>query len=84
MDTKPLGNTGVRIPEIGYGTWNYKGDPATIHRAMELGATLIDSAEEYGTEARGRRARGSTIGVNAAGTQCRFRGGSRGGHKSHG
>ena len=50
MDTKPLGNTGVRIPEIGYGTWNYKGDPATIHRAMELGATLIDSAEEYGTE----------------------------------
>ena len=50
MDTKPLGKTGVRIPEVGYGTWNYKGDPATVHRALELGANLIDCAESYGTE----------------------------------
>jgi len=50
MDTKPLGSTGVSIPEIGYGTYNYRGDPAIIHRALELGANLIDCAESYGTE----------------------------------
>lgn len=50
MDTRPLGKTGVNIPEIGYGTYNYRGDAATIHRARELGANLIDSAESYGTE----------------------------------
>lgn len=50
MDTKPLGKSGVSIPEIGYGTYNYRGDAATIHRALELGANLIDSAESYGTE----------------------------------
>ena len=50
MDTKQLGTTGAQVPEIGYGTWNYTGNLATIHRALELGALLIDSAESYGTE----------------------------------
>ncbi len=50
MDTKPLGRTGVEIPEVGLGTWNYKGDPAVVHRALELGAFLIDTAESYNTE----------------------------------
>ena len=60
MDTKPLGKSGVEIPEIGYGTWNYKGDPATIQRALELGASLIDTAESYGTEENvGKAVRGN-------------------------
>ena len=50
MDTKPLGQSGVDVPEVGYGTWNYTGDPATIHRALELGAFLLDTAESYNTE----------------------------------
>lgn len=50
MQTKPLGNTGIQIPEIGYGTWKYQGNVATIHRALELGARLIDTAESYNTE----------------------------------
>ena len=50
VETKQLGNTGIQIPEIGYGTWQHRGDPSTIRRALELGAFLIDSAESYGTE----------------------------------
>ncbi len=59
MDTKPLGRTGVDIPEIGMGAWNYKGDPAVMHRALELGSFLIDTAESYGTEENVGRAIGS-------------------------
>jgi diketogulonate reductase-like aldo/keto reductase len=50
MNTKQLGNTGIQIPEVGYGTWKHQGDVATIRRALEMGAFLIDSAESYDTE----------------------------------
>ena len=56
MDTKPLGRTGVDIPEIGMGAWNYQGDPAVMHRALELGSFLIDTAENYDTEPQVGRA----------------------------
>ena len=56
MDTKPLGRTGVDIPEIGMGAWNYQGDPAIMRRALELGSFLIDTAENYGTERQVGRA----------------------------
>lgn len=56
MDNKPLGRTGVDIPEIGMGAWNYKGDPAIMHRALELGSFLIDTAESYRTEPQVGRA----------------------------
>ena len=61
MDQKPLGCTGVMLPEIGLGTWRYKGDPVVVGRSLELGSFLIDTAENYGTEGnvgvavRGRR-----------------------------
>ena len=58
MDKKPLGRTGVDIPEIGMGAWNYKGDPAIMRRALELGSFLIDTAENYGTEPQVGRAIG--------------------------
>ena len=59
MDTKPLGTTGVCIPEVGLGTWNYRGDPAVVHRALDLGAVLFDTAESYRTEDRlGKAIRG--------------------------
>ena len=50
MDTKPLGRSGVDIPEIGMGAWDYEGDPAVMRRALELGSFLIDTAENYKTE----------------------------------
>ncbi len=56
MDNKPLGRTGVDIPEIGMGAWNYEGDPAIMRRALELGSFLIDTAENYGTEPQVGRA----------------------------
>jgi diketogulonate reductase-like aldo/keto reductase len=50
MDTKPLGGSGIDIPEIGFGTWQFSGDPSVIHRAVELGSFLLDTAESYNTE----------------------------------
>ena len=52
MDTKPLGKSGVRAPEVGFGTWKFNGNAAVLHRAIELGAFLIDTAESYRTEER--------------------------------
>ncbi len=63
MKLKKLGSTGVELPEIGMGTWQYKGSLEPLRRGMELGAFLIDTAEAYGTEGtvgeavRGQRAR---------------------------
>jgi len=50
MELKPLGNTDVMVPEIGLGTWNYRGGVDPLRKGIELGATLIDTAEGYYTE----------------------------------
>ena len=50
MDFQELGTTGVQIPDIGFGTWKYTGGVDPIHRGVELGATLIDTAEGYNNE----------------------------------
>lgn len=47
---RELGGTGELVPEIGLGTWQYRGGVAPLERGMELGATLIDTAEIYGSE----------------------------------
>jgi aryl-alcohol dehydrogenase-like predicted oxidoreductase len=57
MHTRKLGQQGLEVAEIGLGcmgmSWSY-GSPddaesvATIHRALELGVTLFDTAEVYG------------------------------------
>jgi diketogulonate reductase-like aldo/keto reductase len=63
MLSKELANTGVRVPEIGFGTWNYKGGVEPLRAAMEYGTCFIDTAEAYGTEEivgraiRGQRSR---------------------------
>lgn len=59
---KQLGSTGVEIPVIGFGTWNYSGGVLPLVTAIEQGATFIDTAETYGSEEvvgkslKGRRA----------------------------
>src|SRR5262245_29504407 len=50
MELKPLGNTGVMIPEIGLGVWKYRGGVEPLSRGIELGGFLIDTAEMYRTE----------------------------------
>src|SRR5215831_11125681 len=50
MELQQLGNTGVMVPEIGLGTWKYRGGVEPLRRGIELGATLIDTAEIYRTE----------------------------------
>jgi pyridoxine 4-dehydrogenase len=55
METKRLGNTGVQVSAIGLGgmPMSLSGRPpeeqaiATIHRALDLGVTLIDTADSY-------------------------------------
>lgn len=50
MERKPLGHTEVTVPEVGVGTWKYRGGVEPLQRAIDLGANLIDTAEIYGTE----------------------------------
>lgn len=50
MQLKPLGKTGVEVPEIGLGTWRYRGGIGPLQEGISLGATLIDTAEMYSTE----------------------------------
>ena len=50
MLQKELGQTGLKIPEIGLGTWDFHGTPAALLAGLEAGAWFIDTAESYGTE----------------------------------
>jgi diketogulonate reductase-like aldo/keto reductase len=50
MKLKQLGNTGVQVPELALGTWQYRGGAEVLRAGIELGATFIDTAESYGTE----------------------------------
>ena len=58
MKYKELGNTGLKVSAIAQGTWalgasgwgkiNDNNSIATIHKAIDLGITLIDTAPVYG------------------------------------
>ena len=57
METRKLGNQGLEVSELGlgcmgmsefYGTGDEDESIATIHRAIELGVTFIDTADIYG------------------------------------
>jgi diketogulonate reductase-like aldo/keto reductase len=50
MKSKTLGNTGVQVPELALGTWQYRGGVGPLRAGIELGASFIDTAELYGTE----------------------------------
>jgi diketogulonate reductase-like aldo/keto reductase len=45
-----LAKTGVFIPKVGIGTWNYQAGPGPLRKGLEAGALFIDTAESYGTE----------------------------------
>jgi len=50
MSHKELGTTGISIPEVGIGTWNYQAGPGPLRQGLEAGALFVDTAESYGTE----------------------------------
>ncbi len=47
---KALSTTGVALPELALGTWQYRGGTEPLRAGIELGANFIDTAESYGTE----------------------------------
>ncbi|MET0790243.1 MAG: aldo/keto reductase [Polyangiaceae bacterium] len=57
MRTRPLGNTGLSVTELGLGTWGLSGDgyspvaeadqDLVIDRALALGIRLFDTADSY-------------------------------------
>lgn len=57
MQSRTLGGSGIAVSAIGLGCWGMSGaygpadEPeaiATLHRALDLGLTLIDTADSYG------------------------------------
>lgn len=50
MNSKQLASTGIQVPELAFGTWQYRGGPEPLRTGIELGACFIDTAESYGTE----------------------------------
>jgi aryl-alcohol dehydrogenase-like predicted oxidoreductase len=57
MHSTRLGKTGLDVSKVALGTWAFGGDwgsfdeaeaQATIHRALESGVTLFDTAQAYG------------------------------------
>lgn len=45
-----LSRTGVCVPEVGIGTWDYHAGSAPIRQGLEAGALFVDTAESYGSE----------------------------------
>ena len=50
MQLRELAKTGVNLPVIGLGTWQYQGGVDPLRMGVTLGARFIDTAESYGTE----------------------------------
>ncbi len=50
MEYRDLGKTGLKLPSIGLGTWQYQGGIEPLRTGVALGARFIDTAESYGTE----------------------------------
>jgi diketogulonate reductase-like aldo/keto reductase len=50
LGSKELADTSVMLSEVALGTWQYRGGVEPLRVGIELGATIIDTAESYGTE----------------------------------
>jgi diketogulonate reductase-like aldo/keto reductase len=50
MNRKTLSTTGIQLPELALGTWQYRGGVESLKVGIALGANFIDTAESYETE----------------------------------
>jgi aryl-alcohol dehydrogenase-like predicted oxidoreductase len=58
MKKRPLGKTGMLVPELALGTWGLSGDgygpvspedaERTVLRALDIGLSLVDTSDAYG------------------------------------
>ena len=70
MEIRNLGRSGLRVSAIGMGCNNFGGridleaTRAVIHRALDLGITLCDTADTYGGQGGAEIAMGQVLGDN--------------------
>lgn len=50
MKLRELGKTGIQLPAVGLGTWQYRAGVAPLRAGIVSGARFIDTAESYGSE----------------------------------
>ncbi|MBK6009263.1 aldo/keto reductase [Ramlibacter ginsenosidimutans] len=69
---------GERVPALGQGTWNIGDDPAAraseiaaLRRGLDLGLTLVDTAEMYG-DGRSEQLVGEAIAIPKTGSPERL------------
>jgi aryl-alcohol dehydrogenase-like predicted oxidoreductase len=68
METRNLGTSGLRVSAVGLGCNNFGGRigdaeaRAVVHRALDLGITLFDTADAYGNQGGSERALGEILG----------------------
>ena len=69
MQQRNLGNSGLKVSLVGLGCNNFGGDRCdfeasrkVIHKALDLGITLIDTADTYGNRGDSERILGDCLG----------------------
>lgn len=69
MEQRNLGNSGLKVSLVGLGCNNFGGDRIelkasreVIHRALDLGITLFDTADTYGNRGGAERILGECLG----------------------
>ena len=69
MNQRHLGNSGLKVSVVGLGCNNFGGDRCdleasrkVIHRALDLGITLIDTTDTYGNRGESEKILGECLG----------------------
>src|ERR1700688_213980 len=68
METRNLGTSGLRVSVVGLGCNNFGGrigleeSRAVVHKALDLGITLFDTADTYGNRGGSEDALGALLG----------------------
>lgn len=69
MEQRTLGHSGPKVGIVGLGCNNFggridfEGSRAVVHKALDLGITLFDTADVYGDDSGSERALGRILGV---------------------
>ena len=69
MQKRKLGNSGIEVSLVGLGANNFGGrtdlktSRLVIHRALDLGITLIDTADIYGNKGGSEEILGKVLGA---------------------